>query len=229
MKNFHLERFSLTAVFVCSIFFLLIRTVFMTEKHSLPGKRPTRMLRNQQAILDHIIQSGATHCQFIPAQLLMPEERIRSYCYQNICENYHKHLTCPPHTGTIAEITGKLKPFRTGILIQYSEHIDVRNDPEGLKRTKLNLHRIVLETERYLKEEMKCEHIWGMIGGRCDLCDECAGFSGNPCVHPDTARVSMEAVAIDVVSLLKRLHLDAEFHDDMITWTGIVLTDEEIR
>jgi hypothetical protein len=39
----------------------------------------------------------------------------------------------------------------------------------------------------------------------------------------------MEAVAIDVVSLLKRLHRDAEFHADRITWTGIVLTDEEIR
>ena len=187
------------------------------------------MTINHESILHSIKGLGATHCQFIPSQLLIPEERIRGCCYQNICGSYNRHLTCPPNTGTISEINHKLKMFRTGILIQYSENIDVQNDQEGLKRTKLKLHHIVLETERHLKEKMNLENIWGMIGGRCDLCDECAGFSSNPCVHPDTARVSMEAVAIDVVSLLKRLHLDAEFHDDMITWTGIVLTDDEIH
>jgi predicted metal-binding protein len=181
------------------------------------------MRENHQSILHYIQGLGATHCEFIPARHLVPEERIRGYCYQNVCGNYDKHLTCPPATGTISEIQQRLKRFKTGIVIQYSENVNVQKDKVGLRRTKLKLHHIVLETERYLKEKINPEHIWGMIGGNCDLCDECAGYRGSPCEHPDQARVSMEALAIDVIGLLKKLHLDAEFHPHKITWTGVVL------
>jgi predicted metal-binding protein len=186
------------------------------------------MVINHQSILPYIKVLGATHCQFIPSRFLIPEERIRGYCYQNKCGSYNKHLTCPPHTGTISEIKQKLNTFKTGILIQYSENINIEKDKEGLKRTKLKLHHMILETERYLKEKMGFENIWGMIGGHCDLCDECAGYRGDLCEHPDKARVSMEALAIDVVGMLGKLNLDAEFHPDKITWTGVVLVDKEI-
>ena len=183
------------------------------------------MTINHESILHSIKGLGATHCQFIPSQLLIPEERIRGYCYQNICGSYNRHLTCPPYTGTIDEIAQNLKIFKTGILIQYAENLNVQEDPAGLRRTKLKLHQIVLDTEHYLKEKMNLENIWGMIGGNCDLCDECAGYRGDPCEHPNHARVSMEALAIDVIGLLKQLQLDCEFHNDKIIWTGIVLID----
>jgi predicted metal-binding protein len=55
-----------------------------------------------------------------------------------------------------------------------------------------------------------------------------AGFRGEPCENPDKARFSMEALAINVVSLLGKFNLDNKFHDDRITWTGMVLFDKEI-
>jgi predicted metal-binding protein len=180
-----------------------------------------------ESIVSSIRKLGATYCQFIPSYLLVPEERIRTYCYQNICGSYNVHLTCPPHTGTIGEIKQKLKKFKTGILIQYSENINVQEDHDGLRRTKLKFHHIVLEIEKYLKRKMNLENIWGMIGGNCALCDECAGYRGKPCMYPDKARISMEALAIDVIGLLTRLQLDATFYQDKITWTGIVLIDKK--
>lgn len=183
---------------------------------------------NSQTIKKYIFELDATNCQLIPASILIPEKRIRAYCYENKCGCYDKHLSCPPHTGTVPEIKERLKAFKSGILIQYSEKINVREDKEGLKRTKLKLHHIVLETEKYLKEKMGFANIWGIIGGNCDLCDECAGYRGEPCEHPDKARVSMEALAIDVIDLLGKLNLDKEFHHDKITWTGIVLIDREV-
>lgn len=183
---------------------------------------------NRQRILEYVKDLGATHCQFVDARLLVPEERIRNYCCEDKCGRYDKHLTCPPNTGTVSETREKLKGFKTGILIQYCRNIDVKNDKEGLRKSKVKLHRMVLETEKYLKENLGFKNIWGMIGGNCDLCEECAGYRDEPCEYPDEARASMEAFAIDVVGLLKKLNLDTEFRDDKVTWTGIVLTDREI-
>lgn len=115
-----------------------------------------------------------------------------------------------------------------GILIQYSDDVDVEKDKEGLRKTKLKLHHIVLETEKYLREKLGFQNIWGMIGGNCDLCDECAGHRGEPCGYPEEARASIEACAIHIVALLEKLGLDTEFRKDRVTWTGIVLTDREI-
>jgi predicted metal-binding protein len=183
---------------------------------------------HRQAIAEYVGTLGATNCQFVASQSLVPEERIRGYCYENKCGCYQRHLTCPPNTGTVQEVKERLKPFKTGILIQYSKDIDVRNDKDGLRETKLKLHHIILETERYLKEEMGTDNVWGMIGGNCAWCDECAGYRDGPCTYPDKARVSMEALAIDVMALLEKLGLDTGFYDDKITWTGIVLLDRDI-
>lgn len=180
-----------------------------------------------QAITRYIKESGATNHRFIPSRLLIPEERIRSYCYEDKCGCYNKHLMCPPNTETVSEIRRKLKSFKTGILLQYTDNVNVRDDNEGLKKTKLKLHHIVLEIEKYLKENMGPEYLLGMIGGSCELCDECAGYRNEPCVFPEKARTSMEALAIDVIGLLRKLKLDSEFYSDRITWTGLVLIDRE--
>lgn len=180
---------------------------------------------NCQIIANYIRRLGASNCRFISPRLLVPQERIRNYCYEDKCGCYNKHLMCPPNTETIPEIVKKLKGFQTGILIQYSEDLDVHNDMAGLRETKLRLHHIVLETEKYLEEKIAFKNIWGMIGGACALCDECAGRRGDLCIYPDMARTSLEALAIDVVSLLEQLNLDAEFCKDRITWTGMILLE----
>ena len=185
------------------------------------------MTNNRQNFLEFLKNSGAVCCKFISAEMLIPEKRIREYCYENKCGCYDKHLTCPPFTGTIFEIKEKLKLFKKGILIQYAENINVKSDKKGIKRTRLKLHHIVLETEKYLQEKMGVKNAWGMIGGCCALCDVCAGFNGEPCEYPEKARVSMEALAIDVVSLLNRLNLDNKFRNNRISWTGAVLFDSD--
>jgi len=44
-----------------------------------------------------------------------------------------------------------------------------------------------------------------------------------PCTYPDRARMSLEAIGIDVIKLLDKFGLDSEFHPDRITWTGCIL------
>ncbi len=184
------------------------------------------MPANLKTELTHVVMElGATECRFISASLLVPEERIRRYCYQDKCGCYDRHLMCPPRTGTVSEVAKKLQDFISGLVIQYAEKIDVPEDSEGVRRTKLKLHHIILEAEKFLQKKIGPRSSWGLIGGTCALCDECAGFRRAGCVDPDRARVSMEALGIDVLGLLKTLHLDNKFYRDKITWTGIVLMD----
>ena len=178
---------------------------------------------NFDAVLAHVKGLGATHCQFVSPRLLVPELRIRSYCFEDKCGCFNKHLMCPPNTGSVGEIKRKFEAFNEGIMIQYSQSLDVRTDQEGLREAKLKLHNIILGTERYLQEEAGVPIAFGMIGGDCTLCDQCAGYRGEPCLYPDRARPSLEALAVDVIALLKGLNLDAEFYPDKITWTGMVL------
>jgi predicted metal-binding protein len=180
---------------------------------------------NGYEVTQYIKELGATHCQFISPALLLPEERIRDYCRENRCGCYGKHLMCPPNAGIISEIKDEFKRFNTGILVQYTTHLDVKRDTVGGTAAKLELHHIILKIENHLKGTSGVAKVFGIIGGECGLCEECAGYRGEACVQPDNARRSLEALGVDVIALLKRLSLDGRFHDDKITWTAMVLID----
>ena len=165
---------------------------------------------------------GIDTCRELDPGILVPEERIRALCIEDKCGNYGKHHMCPPHVGTLDEVREKLTGFQRGALMQYSEPLDVRNDGEGVVRTKLDFHQKILQLEDMLNGK-GVSPVWGMIGGSCDLCQPCSAAMGEPCPHLEKARVSLESIAVDVIALLERFGLDSRFHPDRITWTGCVL------
>lgn len=154
--------------------------------------------------------------------LLVPEQRIRDLCFENKCGNYRNHYMCPPYVGSIGEIKARLKKFQRGVLLQYSKSLDVRNDNESLKQSKIDFHNKILQLEEVFRNE-GIKHVWGMIGGSCELCEVCGAKLGEPCPYPDKARMSLESIAIDVSALLDKFGLDNKFHTDKITWTGCIL------
>ena len=165
---------------------------------------------------------GIQVCVQLSPELLVPEQRIRDLCHENKCGNYRAHYMCPPYVGTVEEIRARLSGYHLGLLLQYSQPLDVRNDPEGVKRTEVDFHGKVLMLEELLRA-YGAEDAWGLIGGSCALCEPCKAASGEPCRYPEEARPSLESLAIDVLALLARFDLDNEFHPDRITWTGCVL------
>lgn len=174
------------------------------------------------SIAERAASLGLETClEFDPA-VLEPEERIRNYCRQNECGTYGKNYMCPPYIGTLNEIRDKLRGYKRGLLFQYSLPLDVKNDREGVIRSKLDFHRKTLELEEFVKAD-GTEKTWGLIGGSCGLCDSCTVLTGKPCSHPDEARASLEAIGIDVSALLGTFGLELEFRDDRITWTGCIL------
>ena len=164
--------------------------------------------------------------EFDPS-LLLPEERIREYCYQNLCGNYGKHYMCPPFIGTVEEIKSRLANYNKAILIRYSEEVDVKEDRKKVKRTKIDFHKKILELEKFLHK--KGIDTWGLVGGSCSFCIECKAITNRPCKHPHKARPSLESLGIDVQKLLDNFALDNKFYPDKIVWTGCILINEKIK
>ena len=167
-------------------------------------------------------QLGIETCLEFSTEMLVPEERIRAFCRENKCGSFHNNYMCPPYVGSLEDITIKLKKFQRGVLLQYTKFLDVKGDSEGVRQTKIDFHNKILRIEELLRVGGIVE-VWGMIGGNCGLCDTCEAKMGEPCVYPDKARMSLEAIGVDVLGLLDRFGLDSEFHADKITWTGCIL------
>jgi len=183
-------------------------------------------MMDAQSVKEQAARLGFDLCLGFDPALLVPEERIRGYCIENRCGSYNANHMCPPRVGSLGEVTARLQRFPEGVLLQYSRRMDVANDREGVIRTKLEFHRLVLRLERRL-EKRGVGGLWGLIGGNCELCRTCTALEDKPCRHPEKARTSLEGIGVDVVGLLGRLGLDGRFRADRLTWTGCLLFGED--
>lgn len=163
-----------------------------------------------------------TVCRRLDPRLLRPEERIRALCQEDKCGNWRKHHLCPPLLGDLQQAQTCLARYDGGVLLQWGRALDTRNDRAGVERSKVDFHRKVLAVEAGLARGGYPD-AWGLIGGSCGLCTPCTAVAGEPCPLPRQARPSIEALGVDLLTLLERLGLDAAFHADRITWSGCVL------
>jgi len=168
-------------------------------------------------------QLGIETCLEFEARMLVPQRRIRGFCAENKCGNYGVNYMCPPHIGSLREIKARLQAFQRGVLLRYSESLDVSHDREGVERTKVAFHNKILQLEDFFCENEGVAPKWGMIGGSCGLCPVCLAKFGQPCRYPDRARASLESMGIDVQAFLAEFGLDNRFHPDRITWSGCIL------
>jgi predicted metal-binding protein len=175
-----------------------------------------------EELVQYATTLGIQTCIPFDTSLLHPEERIRDLCRVDRCGSFRKNYMCPPYVGTPEEIRERLKPYRNGLLLRYRRAVDVKNDPQGVKQTKLDFHQKVLLLEEQLRKT-GIDTVWGLIGGECALCQACAARIDAPCPYPEKARTSLESIAVDVDKLLDDLELDSGFCDDRITWIGCVL------
>ena len=181
---------------------------------------------DSRSVVEQALILGFDPCLEFDPTLLVPEERIRGYCIENRCGSYNANHMCPPRMGSPEEIAVRLQGFSEGVLLRYSRPLDVAKDREGVIRTKLEFHHLILRLERRLRRRGATQ-LWGLIGGNCELCRICAAIEKKPCRHPEKARTSLEAIGVDVIALLEKVGLDGQFHPDRITWTGCILMGEE--
>lgn len=183
---------------------------------------------------------GATSAKLISARDIVLDERVRLKCIAPRCENYDRHLLCPPNLMSIGEFRKIIELYHRAILLQLESSVDSLDKSKSglsgdLTKTlarkaphlvwERKLHQIINGVERsafkrgfYLAA--------GLIGSDCSLCDECVGLGQRPCRHPFEARPSMQALGIDVLKTCKNAGLTIAFSSkENVKWTGLVLID----
>lgn len=126
------------------------------------------------------LENGAAVAATIDPAVIVVSEQVRYKC-QYGCRFFQRNKMCPPNTPPVAE-------FRE-VVQRYDDALLVCAPPEML-------HELILQLER---EAFLRGHplALGLLEGPCSLCEKCPGPNA-PCIQPQKARPSMEAMGIDV-------------------------------
>lgn len=193
------------------------------------------------ALIKEAKRLGATDAKAIPTSDVFVDERVRFKCMVPRCQNYGRHLMCPPNLISLDDFRRTLKAYRSAILVQLEAGVDSVDKSKhkldgrltdqlhrkaGAHTSERRLHAIIGDLET-LAFKSGFYMAAGLIGSECLLCEECVGQASNEaCRHPFRARPSMQALGIDVIRTSRRAGLAVEFSSKTkVRWTGILLLD----
>jgi predicted metal-binding protein len=184
---------------------------------------------------------GATDAKIIQSKDVAVDSRVRLKCMVPMCENYGRHLLCPPNLMSVEEFRNTLSLYKRALLIQLESDIDSTDKSKkrlgrelieelklktGSDRFEPRLHEIVSLAEAAAFKE-GCYLAAGFIGSECMLCQECVSQKGpHQCRHPFEARPSMQAMGIDVIKTCEKAGMPIKLSSTKkVRWTGLVLLD----
>lgn len=171
-------------------------------------------LMNLAAGCDHVGMLNVPALEFNPA--------VREMCAADKCNNYGRCWSCPPHCGTLEEISAKAATYHRGIIFQCTAQMEDDYDVEAM-----------MDAEQRLKENFKeiCATIrreypncLPMSAGACHICGKCT-CPDEPCRFPELAIPSMEAYGLLVSKVCEDSGLKYYYGPQTITFTACILVD----
>ncbi|MDY0003119.1 MAG: DUF2284 domain-containing protein [Polyangia bacterium] len=157
----------------------------------------------------------------LPLRFLKPEQRVRDLCAANLCGSWGRHPQCPPRVGTLAKARSFFAGADSGLLLQRSFQLDPR-DKEEERDSRRAFAEALLALEGTLLAA-GAPNPYALFAGPCALCGPCPALDGSPCLRPELARPSVEALGVDVMAMLDAVGWDGAFLPDRLTWTGAIL------
>jgi predicted metal-binding protein len=172
------------------------------------------------------IELGAGGAKVIPAGQIAVEDRVRLKCRVG-CPSYGTNLKCPPFVPTPEEFRRILKEYSFAMVVKHKPPV-MPEDILGSKNVGLDVakERLAGLRERFLEDYRKRLGIMlelekaafgrgytfatAFVNGSCPLCEKCNVEKG-VCLNPATARISAEAVGINVLKTTKNAGMPIEF------------------
>ena len=171
-----------------------------------------------EADLEHYCQMaldlGASAAVTIPASDVIIDERVRLKCFAPRCLRAGETPNCPPYAPDLDLVRGAMSRFSWAVLFKcdvapIEDYVPGSGRTKADKRRTLSFHRkgseVVCALERHAYKDGYHLAI-GFGGGSCKdyLCDglPCQFLDSGRCRFPQRARPSMEAVGMDVLSLV---------------------------
>ncbi|HNU38736.1 MAG: hypothetical protein BWY13_00300 [Euryarchaeota archaeon ADurb.Bin190] len=154
--------------------------------------------------------------RLIPAEIIVVSDWVRLKCRYG-CDNYGKHLGCPPFTPTPDETRAVISEYRYAALARFRVAADpkmaAKQSRRALSSSAVKVQKTMADLERtaFLAGFYKAFSLSAMP---CALCETCVieemqkkdqaifPLDGIKCRNKDIMRPSMEACGIDVFKTL---------------------------
>ncbi len=127
------------------------------------------------------------------------------------CPMYGKRPSCPPYAPDWREAKEWVGSFKKALIVKFS--INMESFEEEKRKALLWL----LKREAELFREGKL-YAMALFPGNCNLCDDCPFERGQACRMPDKVRPSVDAVGIELSSLV-----DIDFSESVLY--GVIMVE----
>ena len=176
---------------------------------------PEQLRQDLERYVKLALDAGASNAAVISTNQIVVDERVLMKCRFPLCSEYGACINCPPNTGTIEEMRGRLELYDYAVVIRLDvpgENIagDAARGDAGVEDLKkLNKIISVVESTAFYDghyfaagfSSASCHFVW------CRGLD-CQALAGKGCRHRVRAYASMEAVGIDVFCLAASIGWD---------------------
>jgi predicted metal-binding protein len=170
------------------------------------------------------LELGASEAKILPAAKVVVENRVVLKCKVG-CSNYGKTLMCPPYTPTAEEFRKILGEYRYAMFMKFDSKAEADAETQKLlsrptdttikgdeKRKvdafwaawKEDKKQMLISVVKLEKEAMHNGYSLAIafVSGSCQVCEKCNTESGI-CAHPDMARMSEDAIGVNVKKTAK--------------------------
>lgn len=140
--------------------------------------------------------------------------RFDSMCRE--CRGHGRTWACPPYAFDPMEVWNA---YSTILLyakktILPAEETEILHAPDELSKAYM---RLLYPVKTALMNELLClerntPNSLALFAGGCDICTECARGRGEPCIHPEKMRYSVESLGGDVIKSV------TELFDERVLW-----------
>jgi len=179
------------------------------------------------------LELGAADAKIIPASKVVVEDRVVLKCKVG-CPNYGKTLACPPYTPTAEEFRKIVSEYSYAVFMKFTSKAEAEpelqkllskpaNDPALTEEAKQKIAQFwaswkkdkkdMLESVVALeKEAMRNGYSLAIsfVSGHCQLCEKC-NLETKICVHPELARMSEDAMGVNVRKTAKNANIEYVF------------------
>ncbi len=179
------------------------------------------------------LELGASDAKVIPASSVIIEERVVLKCKVG-CPNYGKTLACPPYTPSVEQFRKIVGEYSYALFMKFKSKAEADMDLQN------NLSKSETETKLSNEVKEKTVKFWAQwkedkktilksvvtlekeamrkgyslaiafVSGHCQLCEKC-NLESKICIHPELARLSEDAVGVNVRKTAKNADIEYVF------------------
>jgi predicted metal-binding protein len=158
-----------------------------------------RMAREQKNQLDTLFNSkGYSDYRWIDPHQILVAQWVRMKCMFG-CVDYGHGAACPPHTPSVSECERFFNEYEDAVIFHFDGIVE-KPEERHVWSAKINTDLIKLEREVFLAG---FERAFMLPMDSCALCKECTG-DRKTCNNPKMARPTVEAMAVDVYTTVRR-------------------------